>query len=43
VRDEIVADQSPVATSALAAGLHSIVALPILGSDGLKAVIAWYL
>jgi hypothetical protein len=42
VRDSLAADMSPAGRSAVAAGLESMVAMPVMNSAGLKAVVAWY-
>jgi hypothetical protein len=43
VRASLADDPSPAARSALAAGLDSLVAVPIVDHRGSKAVVAWYL
>src|SRR5207249_113101 len=42
VRDSLSADTSPTGRSAVAAGLESMVAMPVMNNAGLKAVVAWY-
>jgi hypothetical protein len=42
VRDGLVDDLSPAGRSAVAAGLNAMVAVPVMGGQGLKAVVAWY-
>jgi hypothetical protein len=43
LNDDLTHDSSIAAVEARAAGLSQMMALPVIGSAGLDAVLAWYL